>query len=59
MAHVTNARPSTAAALAIAYVVARTIYPAMYIANVDKARSLVWFVGFGASLGLMALPLFG
>ena len=59
VAHVTNARPSTAAALAIAYVVARTLYPVMYLANVDKVRSLVWFVGFGATAGLMLLPLFG
>ena len=47
-----------AAALCVAYVIARSIYPVMYIANVDKARSSVWFVGFAASAALMMLPLF-
>jgi uncharacterized MAPEG superfamily protein len=58
VAHVTNASPKAAAALGITYVVARTLYPLLYIANIDKLRSLVWFAGFVASVGLMALPLF-
>lgn len=58
VAHVTGARPGLASALCIAYVVARALYPVMYIANVDKARSSVWFVGFAASAALMMLPLF-
>ena len=46
-----------AAILAIAHVVSRTIYPVLYIANIDKARSTVWGVGMLASFGLMILPL--
>lgn len=56
---VTGANPSWAAILAVTHVVARVIYPAMYIAGIDKARSAVWTVGFAASLGLMVLPLLG
>ncbi|MBL0196307.1 MAG: MAPEG family protein [Myxococcales bacterium] len=53
----THARPGTAAALAVAHVIARLVYPFLYIGNVDKARSLVWTVGFLASVGLLVLPL--
>ncbi len=56
---VTHARPELAAILAITHVVARAIYPGLCIADQDKLRSLVWMVGFGATLGLMALPVFG
>jgi uncharacterized MAPEG superfamily protein len=38
--------------------VARLIYPALYIANVDKLRSTVWSIGLLASIGLMVLPAF-
>jgi len=54
---VTHAHPGAAAALALAHVAARAIYPALYIADVDKARSAVWTIGFGASVALMVLPL--
>jgi uncharacterized MAPEG superfamily protein len=37
---------------AIIYVVARTVYPLIYIANIDKLRSLVWTAGFVATFGL-------
>ena len=56
---VTHARPAAAAALAVAHVVARFVYPFLYIGDIDKARSLVWTVGFLASLGLLLLPLLG
>lgn len=54
---VTHARPTVAAGLAVAYVAARVVYPFLYVADINKARSLVWSVGFFASLGLMVLPL--
>lgn len=57
IAHVMNAHPQAAAALAITHVAARTLYPVLYIANVDKVRSLVWGIGALASAGLMILPL--
>lgn len=49
--------PVWAARLSIVYVVARCLYPVLYIANIDKARSLVWSCGLLASIGLMVLPL--
>lgn len=52
-----GAHPDTAAKLAIAYIVARTIYPFMYLANIDKLRSLIWTMGVAATVGLMLLPL--
>lgn len=54
---VTGASPKWAAILALLHVVARAIYPVLYIANVDKARSATWGVGFAASFALLALPL--
>ena len=42
--------------LAIAFVVARIVYIALYIKNVATLRSLVWVVGFGCSLALMCSP---
>ena len=45
------------ASLAVAHVVARAIYPILYIADQDKLRSVVWMIGFLATLGLLALPL--
>ncbi len=53
------ARPeqaSCAATLAIVAVVARYIYPVLYIADVHLVRSLVWGVGFVCSLWLALLP---
>jgi uncharacterized MAPEG superfamily protein len=45
--------------LAVTYCVARAIYPFIYMANIGTLRSLVWTVGFGATIGLFALPLLG
>lgn len=55
---VTHARPQVAAVLALVHVVARAAYPIFYIKDLDKLRSLTWFVGFLATLGLLGLPLF-
>ena len=54
----TGAHPETAARLALGYIAARTLYPIMYLANIDKLRSLVWGLGFAATFALMVLPLF-
>ena len=59
IAEVGGADPTWSARLAIAFVVARVVYPALYIADVDKARSLVWSVGMLATLGLLLLPALG
>lgn len=29
----------------------------MYLTNIDKLRSLIWFMGVVATVGLMLLPL--
>ncbi len=57
VAHLAHANEKYSAILAITYVVARTIYPLVYMANVGVVRSAVWSVGFGATCGLFALPL--
>lgn len=56
IAHLGGADADRSAMLAVIFVVARLIYPALYIANVDKVRSLVWSAGLFASIGLMLLP---
>ena len=45
--------------LAIVFVVARVIYPWLYIKGIDKARSGVWTIGFGATIALFVLAVIG
>ena len=54
---VTGASPSWAAIFAVVYVVARFFYTFAYLSNVALLRSAVWSVGFGATAGLMILPI--
>jgi uncharacterized MAPEG superfamily protein len=56
VAHLAHADARWSAILAVTHVVARTIYPFIYLANVGIARSLVWGVGFFATVGLFILP---
>lgn len=51
--------PSSAAIglVAAAYVVARLVYIALYLADLATLRSAVWSVGYLASLALIAAPL--
>ena len=42
--------------LALAYVGARLVYPVLYLADIAAMRSLVWSVGYFASLALLASP---
>ncbi len=52
-AHVAGASPEgTTAPLAIAFLVARVLYAAMYLANVAPARTLVFLIGWGCCLGI-------
>jgi uncharacterized MAPEG superfamily protein len=48
---------SLATTLSVVHVVARAIYPVLYIADVASARSAVWFIGFVATWGLLLSPL--
>lgn len=43
--------------LAIAFVAARILYIALYIANLHLLRSTVWTVGFAATCGLYVLAI--
>ncbi|MBL8224437.1 MAG: MAPEG family protein [Chromatiales bacterium] len=53
IAHVTGgAAQSTIDLLAVVFIVARIAYGLCYIADRSTARSLVWLVGFGATVGL-------
>ena len=56
IAHLAHADAKWSAILAITHVVARTIYPLIYLANIGVLRSLVWGVGFFATIGLFVLP---
>jgi uncharacterized MAPEG superfamily protein len=58
LCYVTHANPMWTTALAVTHAVARLIYPVLYIAGIDKLRSLVWMAGFVASFGLLLMPLF-
>jgi len=55
---VTGANPHWAGILAVTHVIARAIYPVLYIANLASLRSLVWSVGMATTVGLLVLPLF-
>jgi uncharacterized MAPEG superfamily protein len=53
IAHVTGgADQSTIDLLAAVFIVARIAYGLCYIADKSTLRSLVWLVGFGATVGL-------
>jgi uncharacterized MAPEG superfamily protein len=55
-AKLSGADPGWSSRLSIVFVVARVIYPFIYMADVDKLRTAVWTVGFLAALGLYVLP---
>jgi len=42
--------------LALAYIAARLVYPILYLKDIHYARSLVWGVGYIASLALLTSP---
>jgi uncharacterized MAPEG superfamily protein len=50
-----KADPARIDALAITFVAARLVYLWCYLTDRATARSLVWFVGVGASIGLYVL----
>ena len=59
VAHLAHGDEKKAAMLAVAFVVLRAIYTALYLANLDKLRSTVWIAGFAATGGLFVLPWLG
>jgi uncharacterized MAPEG superfamily protein len=50
---VTNNVTDLVALLAIVHVVARLVYHVLYLLNFGTLRSLSWFVGIGASIGIL------
>lgn len=52
VAHIADAPQDRVDAIAIAFIVARLLYIACYIANRATLRSLVWAIGFFLSLAL-------
>jgi uncharacterized MAPEG superfamily protein len=54
---VTGASPHWASILAIAYVVARTLYVGAYLADIAPLRSAIWTAGFACTIALMVLPI--
>src|SRR5262252_7098718 len=42
IAHLTGADPRWSSSVAIVFVCARTVYPLLYVVNIDKLRTTVW-----------------
>jgi uncharacterized MAPEG superfamily protein len=56
VAHVTGAAVGLVDLLAAVFVVSRAVYMCLYIADLAPLRSLVWSVGWIATLGLFLMP---
>ena len=59
IAHAGHGDEKKAGLLAIAFVALRVIYTGLYLADLDKLRSLVWLVGAAATGALFVLPWLG
>lgn len=55
MAQVAGVAAATVTVLAVVILAARIAHGLAYIAGLASLRSLVWFIGFGCTLALMAL----
>jgi uncharacterized MAPEG superfamily protein len=55
IAHLAHASETWSTALAVTHVVARMIYPFLYIGNIATPRTLVWIVSTGATVGLFLI----
>lgn len=55
--HTTGAAPGIALAFSLVHLIARAIYPFLYIFDRASLRSTAWFIGFLATAGLLVLPL--
>lgn len=56
VAHLGGANDHRATILSIAFIVARCLYIAAYLADLDYLRSALWGTGLLATLALFALP---
>lgn len=57
LAYVTNVNSNLAAGAAIAFVVARSLYPVFYISNIPTARSLMFGLGSLSTFTLFILSI--
>lgn len=55
LATIAHADPTTVARWCVVHVVARAVYPVLYIADIATLRSLVWSAGFAATVALYVL----
>ena len=55
VAHMAGADPGSSATAALLFVAARIAHPILYIANIDWARSLSFFVALGSCIWLFVL----
>ena len=49
-------RSTTIDILALTYIAARVAFACFYLADIAPVRSLVWLLGYGVSLALLASP---
>ena len=56
VAHISGARPELVDLLAVVFVASRVIYVGLYLADLATLRSLVWSVGWVATLALFLSP---
>ncbi len=59
VAHGSGANDHRMTVLCIAFVVARALYIAAYLANQDYLRSAIWGIGFLCTVALFCLPWLG
>ena len=55
VAHMAGADPGRSATAALLFIGARILHPIVYVANVDWARSLTFFVAIGSCIWLFVL----
>ena len=55
VAHVAGAPQGSADLLAVTFCIARIVYGLLYLANKAAMRSLVWFIGICAVVGLFVI----
>jgi len=58
VALIANVDQASINALAVTFVIARLLYLLCYLCDISWLRSIIWGVGYLASLTLIALPLF-
>ena len=55
VAHLAGADPHQAAIASIVFIVSRVVYAAVYIANLDALRSIIFLIGLGSCIWLFIL----